>query len=83
MTSASRLPTFTEAVHKSVTLGCVFMLMKLNNCVVVCGSVLKMGIVVMCVSSSILFKCESRLGYLFVLSWARVRRVAKGSILSK
>ena len=31
-----------------------------------------------CLSSSILFKYESRVGQLFVLSWAMVRRVAMG-----
>ena len=29
-----------------------------------------------CLSSSILFKYECSMGHLFVLSWARVRRVA-------
>ena len=28
-----------------------------------------------CLSSSILFKCESSMGHLFVLRWASVRRV--------
>ena len=32
-----------------------------------------------CLTSSILFKYEHSRGYLFVLSWARVRRVARGS----
>ena len=36
----------------------------------------KEGIVVMCLSSSILFKYECGMGHLFVLSWARVRRVS-------
>ena len=31
-----------------------------------------------CLSSSILFKYESSRGHLFVPSWARVRRVARG-----
>ena len=58
--SASRLPTSTGAVHRSVTLNCVFILVQLNRCVV-CGSVLQRGIVVMSVlSSSILFKYECR-----------------------
>ena len=39
----------------------------------------KWGIVVKGVfSSSILFKYESRVAHLFVLSWARVRRVVMG-----
>ena len=59
------------------------MLVQLNKCVVVCGSDLQSvcgsdlqrghsgdG----CLSSSIL-------GFLFVLSWARVRRVALGSVV--
>ena len=33
-----------------------------------------------CLSSSILFKYDSR-GNLFALSWARVRRVAHGSVV--
>ena len=36
--STSRFPTSTRAVHKLVTLCCVFMLAKLNNCAVVCSS---------------------------------------------
>ena len=40
-------------------------------------------LVIGCLSSSILFKHESRWGQLFVLSWARVRRVALGSIVSE
>ena len=31
-----------------------------------------------CLSLSILFKYECSIGHLFVLSWARVRRVARG-----
>ena len=55
------------------------MLVQLNKCVVVCGSDLQRwhsgdG----CLSSSILFKYKCSMGYLFVLSWARVRRVARG-----
>ena len=41
--SVSRLPTSTGAVHKFVTVSCVFMLVKLNKCVVVCGSDLQRG----------------------------------------
>ena len=36
-----------------------------------------------CLSSSILFKYESSMGHLFVMSWARVRRVALGSVVSE
>ena len=71
-------PTSTGAVHKSVT-RCVFMLVQLNKCVVVCGSVLQRGHSGDgCLTSSILFKYERSRGHLFVLSWARVRRVARG-----
>ena len=35
------------------------------------------------VTSSILFKYERSRGDLFVLSWARVRRVAWGSVVSE
>ena len=48
----------------------MYILVLLNNCVV-CGFVL-------CHSSSILFRYECRVGHLFVLSWARVRRLALG-----
>ena len=41
--SASRLPTPTWTVHKSVTVECGFILVQLNKCVVVCGSVLQRG----------------------------------------
>ena len=34
-------------------------------------------------SSSILFKYERSMGHLFVLSWARGRRVALGSVVSE
>ena len=78
--STSRCPTSTGAVHKSVTFGCVFMLVQLNKCVVVCGSDLQSGDG--CLSSSILFKYECSMGHLFVLSWARVRRVALRSVVS-
>ena len=65
-------------VHKSVTCSCVFMLVQLSKCVV-CGSDLQRGYSSDgCLTSSILFKYESRCGHLFVLSWARVRQVARG-----
>ena len=55
------------------------MLVQLNKCVVVCGSDLQRGDSGDgCLSSSILFKYERSRGHLFVLSWARVRRVALG-----
>ena len=57
--------------------------MQLNNCVAVCGSALQRGNSGDgCLSSSILFKYESSRGHLFVLSGARVRRVALGSVVS-
>ena len=53
-------------------------------CVVVCGSDLQRGHSGdRCLSSSILFKYECSMGHLFVLSWARVRRVARGSVVSE
>ena len=60
------------------------MLVQLNKCVLVCGSDLQIrhsddG----CLSSSILFKYERSRGHLFVLGWARVRRVALGSVVSE
>ena len=36
-----------------------------------------------CLTSSILFKYERSMGHLFVLSWARVRRVDRGSVVSE
>ena len=36
-----------------------------------------------CCSSSVLFKYESCMGHLFVLSWARLRLVALGSVVSE
>ena len=61
----------------------MFILVQLNRCVV-CGSVLQMehsgdG----ALSSSILFKYECRMAYLFVLSWDRVRGVARESVVSE
>ena len=67
--SASRLPTSTGAVHNSVTLRWVFILVQLNKC----GSDLQGGH-----SSdgylalSILFRYDCGMGHLFVLSWARI-----------
>ena len=44
----------------------------------------KEGIVVIgCLTSSILFKYERIRGHLFVLSWAWVCRVARGSVVSE
>ena len=60
------------------------MLVQLNKCVVVCGSDLQRGHSDdVCLSPSILFTFESCKGHLFVPSWARVRRVALGSVISK
>ena len=36
-----------------------------------------------CLSSLILFKYECSMGHLFVLSWARLRRVSLGSVVSE
>ena len=41
--STSRCPTSTGAVHKYVTCSCVFMLVQLNKCGLVCGSDLQRG----------------------------------------
>ena len=55
--STSRCPTSTGTVNKSVTFWCVFMLVQLNKCVVVCGSDLQRGhIGDGCLSSSIMLK---------------------------
>ena len=58
--------------------------MHFNKCVVVCGSYLQRGHSGDgCLTSSILFKYERGMGHLFVLSWAKVRRVARGSVVSE
>ena len=60
------------------------MLVQLNKCVVVCGSDLQRGHSGDgCLSSSILFKYEIGREHLFALSWARVRRVVLGSVVSE
>ena len=60
------------------------MLVQLTKCVVVCGSDLQRGHSGNgCLTSSILFKYERSRGHFFVLSWARVRRVARGSVVSE
>ena len=55
------------------------MFAQLNECVL-CGSVLQRG---HSGDSSIVFKYERSRGHLFVLSWTRVRRVARGSVVSE
>ena len=58
------------------------MLVQLNKCVVVCGSDLQRGHNDDgYLTSSILFKYERSRGHLFVLIWATVRRVARGSVV--
>ena len=58
------------------------MLVQLNKCVVACGSDLQRGNSGDgCLSPSIMFKYESSRGHLFVLSWARLRRVALDSVV--
>ena len=60
------------------------MFVQLNKSVVVCGSVLQIGHCGDgCLTSSILFKYERSRGHLFVLSWARVRRVDRVSVVSE
>ena len=60
------------------------MLVQLNKCVVVCGSVLQRGHSGDgYLTSSILFKYERSRGHVLVLSWGRVRRVARGSVVSE
>ena len=60
----------------------MFMFIQLNKCVVMCGSVLERGHSGDgCLTSSILFKYERSREHLFVLSWAMVRRVARGSVV--
>ena len=83
--STSRFPISTGDVHvhKFVTFRRVFMLVQLNKCVM-CGSDLQRGHSGDgCLSLSILFQYESSRGHLFVLSWARVRPVALGSVDSE
>ena len=64
------------AVHKSMTCSWLFMFVQLNKRVVVCGSVLQRGHSGDgCLTLSILFKYER--------SWASVRRVARGNVVSE
>ena len=66
-----------------MTFSCMFLLVQLNKCVV-CGSDLQRGHSGDgCLTSSILLKYERSGGHLFVLSWAKARRVARGSIVSE
>ena len=71
--STSRFPTSTGAVHKSVTVSCVFMLVQLNKCFVVRGSDLQRGNSGDgCFSSSNLFKYENSRGHFwFYICFAR------------
>ena len=58
------------------------MLMQLKKCVVVCGSdPQKEHSGDGCLSSSIFLKYGCSMGHLFVLSWARVRRVVRSSVV--
>ena len=60
------------------------MLVQLTKCVVVCGYDLQRGHSGDGgMTSSMLFKYERSRGQLFVLSWAMVRRVARGSVVSE
>ena len=60
------------------------MFVQLNKCVVICGSVLQRGHSGDgCLTLSILFKYERSRGHLLVLRWARVPRVARGSLVSE
>ena len=65
-----------------MTLSCGFILVQLNNCVVVRGSVLQRGHSDD-VCLSILLKYECRVGQLFVPSWVRVRGLALGCVVSE
>ena len=65
-----------------MTLSLVLILVQLSNRDVMCDAVLHRGnIVYGYLFASILFKYESRMGFLFVLRWARVRRVSCGVLL--
>ena len=69
--SARRIPTFTGDVHKSMSY--MLILVQLNKCVV-CGSVLVRGHSGYgCLSKSVLFKYECKIGHLFVLSLKSAR----------
>ena len=60
------------------------MFVQLNTCVVVCGYVVQRGHSGDgCFTSLILFKYERSRGHLFVLSWARVRRVSRWTVVSE
>ena len=78
----SSCPTSMGAVHKSVTYSCVLMLVQLNRCVV-CGSDLQRGHSGDGCFDFVDFVYRRSRGHVFVLSWARVRRVARGSVVSE
>ena len=60
------------------------MFVQLNKCVVVCGSFLQRGHSGDgCLTLSILFKYERSRGHWFVLSLDRVRRAARGRVISE
>ena len=82
--STSRCPTSKEAVHKSVTFRCVFMLVQLNKCAIVCGSDLQRGHSGDGrLSPPTMIKYERSSGHLFVLSCTRARRAVPGSVVSE
>ena len=81
---ASKDATLKASVHKSRGDLVVCMCVQLNRCFVVCVSVLhKWQSGEVCVFTSTLCKYDLRKGDLFVLSWARVQRMKRGSISSE
>ena len=67
-----------------ITCSCVFMLVQLNKCALLCGSDFQRGHSSDgCLTSSILFKYERSRGHLFVLSWAGLRRVVRRDVVTE
>ena len=81
--SSSRAATPEGSLHKSRADSVVRICGQLKRCCVVCSWVRQRGQSGDgCVDASILCRYDRRKGDLFVLSWARVRRVCRGKFSS-
>ena len=81
--SSSRAATLEGSLHKSRADSVVCICGQLKRCCVVCSYVRQRGKSGdRCVEASILCRYDKRKGDLFVLSWARVRRVCRGRFSS-
>ena len=81
--SSSRAATPEGSLHKSRADSVVRICGQLKRCCVVCSWVRQRGQSGDgCIDASILCRYDRRKGDLFVLSWARVRRVCRGKFSS-